>query len=118
MNFGYTALFKQNYLLIITMGYEYVIGFKLGLSAERGDMETVKKFVKYGADTTFRDSFAARMAAANGHIEILKYLIENGADINPKTIDDFEGRLYNNPEIDQYIAQELTKVITIRRNIG
>lgn len=44
----------------------------------------VKQALHKGADVHYLDDFAARWAAYKGYLEILKYLIENGANLNYK----------------------------------
>ena len=45
-----------------------------------GQLEVVKLLIENGADITVGDNCAIRWASRNGHIEIVKLLIENGAD--------------------------------------
>lgn len=57
---------------------DYVIAennMLLRIAAERGYLDLVKYFIKYGADPTARDNFAIKMAAKNGHYEMVEYLL-------------------------------------------
>ena len=54
-------------------------------SASRGHLEFVKFFISLGGDPRFEEDAPVREAAANGHIDVLKYLYkEFGADIHSK----------------------------------
>ena len=46
------------------------------------NLVNAKKQVLKGADIHARNESAIKYAAANGHLEIVKYLIEQGADIH------------------------------------
>jgi ankyrin repeat protein len=52
----------------------------------KGDFETVKKFVEYGADVNERsnDMTPLMIAARYNNVEIAEYLLAKGADINWK----------------------------------
>ncbi|TFG99422.1 MAG: ankyrin repeat domain-containing protein [Candidatus Thorarchaeota archaeon] len=53
-------------------------------AAEAGDIEAVKKALDAGADINTQDNFlkesALHLAASKGHIGVVEYLIDNGAD--------------------------------------
>lgn len=53
--------------------------------AEEGNLEKVKEAIEIGADINFQDDdfkqSAMHIAASKGHIEIVEFLIENGADL-------------------------------------
>jgi ankyrin repeat protein len=51
-------------------------------ASENGHLEVVKYLVEAGADIHNSDEFPLRLAIYNGHLEIVKYLIELGADIH------------------------------------
>jgi len=51
-------------------------------AADFGYLEVVKYLVEKGADVHILDDMPLRRAAAGGHLEIIKYLIENGANIH------------------------------------
>ena len=46
------------------------------------NVEIMKYLIENGADVHARDDYAIRYSAKNGHIEVVKYLIDNGADIH------------------------------------
>jgi uncharacterized protein YnzC (UPF0291/DUF896 family) len=50
-------------------------------ACEDGDLEIVKLLIENGADVTAEDNYAIRRASQNGHLEVVKYLIDNGADV-------------------------------------
>lgn len=55
----------------------------------KGDMETVKKFVEYGSDVNenFNGITPLMLAARYNRVEIIKYLLDNGAKLN--TMDEY-----------------------------
>ena len=55
------------------------------LAASRGDLDTVKKFVKKGVDVNIRNmdgELVLGVAAGYGQKEVVAYLLQSGADIN------------------------------------
>ena len=50
----------------------------------KGDMETVKKFVEYGSDVNenINGVTPLMLAARYNRVEIIKYLLDNGANLN------------------------------------
>ena len=56
--------------------------YALGLSSEYGHIEVVKFLIANGADINADDGYALRLSSENGHIEVVKFLIENGANIH------------------------------------
>ena len=55
--------------------------------SKNGHLEVVKYLVSQGADIKTRDNYAVRWASRNGHLEVVKYLVSQGADI--KTRDNY-----------------------------
>ena len=55
---------------------------KLLVAIENNDLESVKRWIKQGADLHADNDHALRMAAANGHLEVVKYLLEQGANLH------------------------------------
>ena len=47
-----------------------------------GRLEIIKYLVDNGADIHANDEYDLRRAAANGRLEVVKYLVDNGADIH------------------------------------
>ena len=47
-----------------------------------GKLELVKYLVELGADITAQDNYALREASYEGHLPVVKYLVEHGADIS------------------------------------
>jgi ankyrin repeat protein len=47
-----------------------------------GDLKAVKKYIEEGIDVTSEDDKAIILASKNGHLEVVRLLIKNGADCN------------------------------------
>ena len=64
----------------------YADGTPLCLAICKGDVEVVKKFIQYGADVNENSNGMTPLmyAARYNNLEILKYLVENGADFKIK----------------------------------
>jgi ankyrin repeat protein len=58
----------------------------LGFAISKGDLEAVKKFVEYGADINeLSNGMSPLMIAARyNKVEIIKYLLSKGANLNKK----------------------------------
>jgi ankyrin repeat protein len=54
---------------------------KLRSAAHNGHFEIVKYLVEHGANIHADNDYALRYAARNGHLEVVTCLVENGADI-------------------------------------
>ena len=67
--------------------FDYTNDESLVWASRDGKLMIVKYVVENGADINYRDNEALRFASENGHLPIVKYLVENGADI---TADDNE----------------------------
>jgi len=52
----------------------------LKYSSKNGLIEIVKYLIKNGADIHTENDFSIILASENGHFEIVKYLVENGAE--------------------------------------
>ena len=67
---------------------EYSVYFvsPLNVAISKGDIETVKKFIEYGADVNqiSEDMTPLMIAARSNKAEIMKILLENGARPNEK----------------------------------
>ena len=53
-------------------------------ATEKGDLELIKYLVEQGADIHAKNDCALRLASYSGNIEIVKYLVEQGAEIHAK----------------------------------
>ena len=60
-------------------------GFLLRLSAENGHLDMVKFLVQNGADIHMLDDYALLFAAENGHLDVVKFLVQNGANIQSRS---------------------------------
>lgn len=58
----------------------------LDYAASTHDWELMKSCISWGVNTKFSNSSALRSAAANGHTDMVKFLVEKGAD--PHALDD------------------------------
>ncbi|PJJ07912.1 ankyrin repeat protein [Flavobacterium sp. 1] len=68
----------------------------LGFAISKGDLETVKKFVEYGADINeLSNGMTPLMIAARyNKVEIIKYLLSKGANVNKKDENGFTALKY------------------------
>ena len=68
----------------------------LGFAISKGDFETVKKFVEYGADINeLSNGMSPLMIAARyNKVEIIKYLLSKGANLNKKDENGFTALKY------------------------
>ena len=55
--------------------------YALRYAANNGHLEVVKYLIDKGADVRAWSDYALRLAANNGHLEVVKYLIDKGADV-------------------------------------
>jgi ankyrin repeat protein len=62
------------------MNLRFVINDTLSMSAENGHYEIVKILLEKGADVHTDDDYALRLSAQNNHIDTMKLLLEYGAD--------------------------------------
>jgi ankyrin repeat protein len=59
---------------------------KIFIDAARiGYIKTIKKIISKNADIHVADDYAIRLASENGHLEIVKFLFEKGANIHSAT---------------------------------
>ena len=56
-----------------------VLNEELLWASENGYLEVVKLLIENGADVSAKDNYALRWASRYGHLEVAKLLIENGA---------------------------------------
>jgi ankyrin repeat protein len=56
-------------------------------SAENGNLEIVKILVQNGANILAQDNEALRASSELGHLEVVKFLVQNGANIHADDID-------------------------------
>ena len=53
-------------------------------ASENGHLEVVKYLVEHGADIHTREDYALSLATLNGHFKVVKYLLEQGTNIHAK----------------------------------
>ncbi|KAF2516301.1 ankyrin repeat domain-containing protein [Flavobacterium salilacus subsp. salilacus] len=63
---------------------EYNMTTPLGMAICKGDLETVKKFIEYGANVNEKSNGLTplMLAARYNRVDIIKVLLENGANIS------------------------------------
>lgn len=74
----------------------YETNTPLGFAISKGDIETVKKFIEYGADVNeVSNGMSPLMIAARyNKVEIIKLLLSKGANINKKDENGFTALKY------------------------
>ena len=71
----------------------------LRLASKYGHLDVVKFLHKEGADIHSNNGYALQLASSNGHLDVVKYLVKNGADIH--VINDWALQLAkNNDHLD------------------
>ncbi|MNK22270.1 Ankyrin repeats (3 copies) [compost metagenome] len=76
--------------VVTTPNFELVSGYKtntpLGLAIAKGDLETAKKLIEYGAAINEKSNGMTPLmiAARYNKVEIVKLLLEKGADVKVK----------------------------------
>ncbi|SFB06243.1 Ankyrin repeat [Cohnella sp. OV330] len=92
-------------------------GIALREAACEGELEMVRLYIEYGANVNFNGADSVfpycttpvQMAASGNHFEVVKYLVEHGADVTIK--DNYGGRAYleakrnKNTEMMEYLKQ-------------
>jgi hypothetical protein len=58
------------------------LSLSLNDAALRGDLETAKVALGFGADVHFNFDRALRSASKNGHLEMVEFLVKSGADVH------------------------------------
>ena len=56
--------------------------YALRCAADNGHLDVVKYLVEHGADIHAKDDFALFCAVDSGHTDIVKYLAKHGADVH------------------------------------
>jgi len=91
-----------------------------------GDLESLKKLVSEGADVEAENGYGFtpfNLASVNGHLEIVKYLIEEcNANVEAKNKDGdtplFYASLEGRFEIVKYLIEECNANVEARNNCG
>ena len=50
-------------------------------ASENGHLDTVKYLIENGADVTAQDNEAVMWASYKNHLDVIEYLVKNGADV-------------------------------------
>ena len=53
----------------------------ISIEAQNGHLEVVKFLVQHGADVTSQNNNPIRWASEFGHLEVVKFLVQHGADV-------------------------------------
>ena len=83
----------------------------LSVAISKGEIETVKKFIEYGADVNEKSNGVTplMLAARYNKVEILKLLVSNGAKLNEKDEKGYTAMKYaevsNAVDAVQYLKQ-------------
>ena len=85
----------------------------LHIAARKGYLNIVKFLIKEGADIHSMDEYALRQAARYGHLDVVKYLIAEGADFNIKNGEPFRLALANHQQQVADYLRDLYIDITI-----
>ena len=91
--------------------YTYYGVSPLCATISKGDVETVKKFIEYGADVNEKSNGVTplMLAARYNKVEILKLLVSNGAKLNEKDEKGYTAMKYaevsNAVDAVQYLKQ-------------
>ena len=87
---------------------------KLKYIGEIFDLAVVKYLVEQqGANIHVRRDYFLRFAAAQGHLEVVKYLVEQGADIHTWNDEAFRGAAENGHlEVVKYLAEQGANIHT------
>lgn len=77
---------NHNNLVDNSAVYSTYFATPLNVAVSKGDLETVKKFIQYGADVNEKseDMSPLMVAARYNKVEILKFLLANGARLSDK----------------------------------
>jgi len=76
------AVYELRSLLLAPSSIANIDETALELAALNGRIDEVRYLVQRGADVRANNDHALRYAAQNGHIDVVRYLVEHGADVN------------------------------------
>ncbi|MGL5254269.1 MAG: ankyrin repeat domain-containing protein [Brevinema sp.] len=88
-----------------------------GQSCEGGDQKTIEKLLQQGFDINYQDSngwTGLMVSAITGHIDIVKFLVANNADLNIK---DNRGRTVFDLRVNDDIRKILSKGLKKEENV-
>ena len=69
------------YVISLTNGYDY-INDALVQYAHNGNIDFVEDMIRMGGDITYKNNEAVNWAAGFGRLEMVKYLLKNGGNID------------------------------------
>lgn len=120
----------------ITVGFEKYQCSRMLDAIENNDMQKLESALKYGDPNSITgipllEAFAQfpekltplQLACSKGNFEMVKFLVENGADVNYRTLNASFPPLWhasvesNNPEIVRYLIENGANVNTLSRYI-
>jgi len=83
----FEKMFRQNYQDIIKTMIKYNgvhtnNNYAIKWASKNGHLDLVKKLIEHGADIHADDDYAVRLASKNGHLCVVKKLIKYGANIH------------------------------------
>jgi len=68
--------------ILLGINLKYECDYAFRYASEFGHLPVVQYLLERGADIHTDDDYALRYASKNGHLLVVKYLVENGADIH------------------------------------
>ena len=80
-----------------------------------GHLDVVKCLVEHGADVNAQGSYALREAVKSGNLDIVQYLVKHGADVNATDINGKTALTYATEENHLEIAEYLNECSRAKR---
>ena len=109
-------------LLKTLLGTQYeaeICGEELSEAVERGNYQTVRRLLEYGASPSFK---MLRQACSAGALEIVRMLVDKGIDINEDDGDDASllhvAAIHLKPDIVQFLINRGTNVVFCSTKYG
>lgn len=115
VSFGSIAMAGTPVSAITNTQLTYRIGTPLCVAISKGDIASVRKFIEYGANVNEKSNGMTPLmvAARYNNVEIIKLLIDNGADVTLENENGFDAlkfaKLSNAMEAANYLADSSSK---------